>query len=716
MIYYNKEEKIFYLHTEKTSYVIGLRASDNAPIHLYWGKRLNNSVNTELLKRSERIYVYEPPFEYSTYGSPDYRYPSFEPVYASGSTISKPLYNGFEIVQGKPGLQGLPSVYTEEGDKAETLIIKLHDELENTDISLIYTVLEDFDAITRSVLIKNNGDTMRLEKVMSATVDFYACGKKDFVHLDGAWGRERHIVRNRITTGNQNIESRYGASSPLHNPFFAVCDSKADEQNGEVYGFSLVYSGNHTGGVEVNQYNSCRAYIGINPFNFSWVLENGESFQTPEAVLVYSPEGFGGMSRIYHKLYRKRLCRGKFRDTLRYVVVNNWEATYFNFNADKIVSIAEKAAEIGADAMVLDDGWFGKRNDDTSSLGDWYENKEKLPEGLEGLAKRINALGLKFGLWMEPEMVCPVSELYKKHPEWVLQTKGRQSTPKRNQYILDLSREDVCDFIIKTVCGILDRVNVEYFKWDMNRYMSETGSLLLPPEHQGEVMHRYILGLYRVIDTVTSKYPGILFESCAGGGGRFDPGMFYYMPQTWLSDDTDAVERLYIQYGTSYVYPYSVMGAHVSACPNHQVGRTTPFEMRCNVAMPGQYGFELDLNKCSDKELETAREAIKAYKALQPIFHDGDCYRLVSPYENNYSAIEFLATDKNTIILCLDSIKATPDAQNEYIKLQGLDENAQYISEENGELYGGDYLMYCGILYVNSREHNSRRIIFKKVK
>lgn len=715
MIRFDSENNIFYLHSNNTSYIFGVRASDKMLIHLYWGKRLNNDVNLEVLNQNNSVpYYTEPPFEYSTFGSPDMRNPSLEAIYSDGSRITKLCFADYEIIDGKPKLDGLPSTYSEDEDNVQTLTVRMHDELKNIDVYISYTVFEEFDAITRSVKLVNHGEKLQLERILSASVDFFGMEKSDFFHLDGTWARERHITRTPVAKGTQCIESRWGASSPLHNPFFAVCDKNATEKFGNVYGFSLVYSGNHIGGIEVNQFENGRAFIGINPLNFSFVIENGESFQSPEAVLVYSPNGLGGMSRIYHKLYRNRLCRGKFRNSPRYVVANNWEATYFNFNADKIVAIAEKAGEIGVDTMVLDDGWFGERNNDRTSLGDWYENREKLPDGLEGLCKRINDLGLHFGLWMEPEMISPVSELYKKHPEWALQTAGRVSTLKRNQLTLDLSRNDVCEFIIDTVCGILDRVNVEYFKWDMNRYMTEAGSLTLPPERQGEVMHRYILGLYRILDTITSKYPHILFESCAGGGGRFDPGMFYYMPQTWLSDDTDSIERLHIQYGTSMVYPYSTMGAHVSACPNHQVRRTTPFNMRCNVAMPGQYGFELDLTRCTEEELNIAKAAIADHKRLEHIIHDGSCYRLRSPFECNVSAVEFVSCDGDMVVLFIDSVKATPNAPCEHVILDGLDENAKYVLEENGEVYGGDYLMNCGILYINNYEHNSRRLIFKK--
>ena len=723
MIKFDEVKQHFYLHTKNTTYVMGIFRNELL-LHLYWGKRLQNGVYTNYeLEMGYHDWApcdYRPcstdilPLEYSTYGCADLRKPAFSAKYNDGSCLTKLVYKGYEIIDGKPALEGLPAVYCEENDCVQTLVVRLCDEWKDVDVFLSYSVFEDFDAITRSVQIVNHGERMEINTVMSATVDFYGMPQSDFIHLDGAWGRERAITRSQIQCGNQNVESRHGTSSHLHNPFIAICDKDANENHGDIYGFNLVYSGNFSAGIELNPYHCGRAYIGINPFQFNWILENGESFQTPETVMVYSGEGIGGMSRIYHKLYRTRLCRGKYRDTERFVLLNNWEATYFDFNEEKIVQIAKKAAEIGIDTMVLDDGWFGDRNDDTSGLGDWYENTDKLPGGLRGLSEKINALGMKFGLWFEPEMVSPNSNLYKEHPDWILHIKGRNSTLSRSQLTLDLSRKDVCDFIITAVGSILDRANIEYVKWDMNRYMSEAGSALLGLERQCEVMHRYMLGLYYVLETLISRFSNVLFEGCAGGGGRFDPGILHYMPQIWTSDDSDAVERMEIQYGTSLVYPYSTMGAHVSACPNHQVARTVPFEKRCNVAMPGQFGFELDLNKCTEEEIQIARNKILQYRELQEVFHKGDCYRLRSPFENHFAALQFVSEDKQTVILSIESKKATANAWDEYIRLEGLEKTALYM--QNGEVYAGDYLMNKGVHFKNGREHNSCLLVYKRMK
>ena len=724
MIKFDGKTKVFYLETKNTTYAMGIWNNEKL-FHLYWGKKLVNPLGeADLQNYLSRKHVAKDidgeytsdvlPFEYSTYGTADMRLPSAEFTFADGSRISKLTYKDYEIENGKPRLEGLPATYAEDGDSVMTLKITLTDELQNVDVILSYSVFEDLDAITRSVRIINRGDKLLLDSVMSATVDFYGMCDSELLHLDGAWARERHIARQPIMQGNQGVNSRYGCSSAFHNPFIAICEKGAAENHGNVYGFNLVYSGNFTAGAERNPYNGVRAYIGINPTNFQFVLENGESLQSPEAVLVYSANGLGGMSRIYHKLYRTRLCRGKYRDTERFVLINNWEATYFNFDEEKIVAIAKKAHEIGVDTMVLDDGWFSSRIRDNNGLGDWYENRDRLPNGLEGLANRINALGMRFGLWFEPEMVNPGTELYKKHPDWIIHTEGRTPSLYRNQYTLDFSRDEVCDYIIDSLTGILSRANIEYVKWDMNRCMSEPGSAYWKGEHQGEVMHRYMLGLYRVLETITERFPNILFESCSCGGARFDPGMLYYAPQTWTSDDTDAVERLKIQYGTSIVYPFSAMGAHVSAVPNHQVRRITTFDMRCKVAMPGQFGFELDLNKCTENELKTAKKAIEDYCKYGEIFHKGDCYRLKSPFESDLSAIEFISEDKNTVILTVNCSSPTPNAPDEYIRLEGLDETAIYTDTESGKQYGGDLLMNLGLHFVNKYDNQSLLVVFKK--
>ncbi len=714
------DNNVFYLHTEKSTYAMGI-FEEKLLLHLYWGKRMGETLSSDMFFDIGARIQYGVdfgrystcllPLEFSSYGNSDWRVPTFNCKHSDGTIISKFLYKGYFIQKGKPSIKGLPSTYSQDDD-AETLVINLCDELKNIDVFLYYSVFEELNAITRSVKIVNNGEKISINSALSMSVDFIYANNMDILHLDGAWGRERNITRNPITYGNQNIESRCGASSSMHNPFIAFCDRKADEESGNVYGFSLVYSGNYTAGVEMNTYNSARVYMGINPFGFEWILENGESFNTPEAVLVYSGEGFGGMSRIYHKLYRTRLCRGKYRDCERFIVINSWESAGFDVNEKIITDLAENAKGTGIDTVVLDDGWFGKRVDDSAGLGDWVVNKERFPSGLDNLAKKINVMGMHFGLWFEPEMVNPGSELYKIHPEWILHVNGRTPSLSRNQYVLDISRKDVCEYIVESVCKVLESANIEYVKWDFNRYLTEAGSDLLSSEHQCEIMHRYVLGLYWIMERITEKFPNVLFESCASGGGRFDAGMLYYMPQIWTSDNSDAVDRLFIQYGTSIIYPYSSMAAHVSASPNLQIGRTTSIEKRCNVALSGQLGFELDLSRCDKKEIEISKKKITDYKKYGPVFHNGDCYRLASPFENDYSAIEFISEDKKTVILCFDTVKATVNNANIYIKLKNLG-NESYF--DGTKVYSGEYLENIGIRFSNDIEYSSKMIVFEKV-
>ncbi len=722
MITFDEKTKIFYLTTKSSTYAIGI-LDGKLPIHLYWGKRLSNEIPdnwyAEFYYRSHSPLDYGKystnflPLEFSAYGGGDSRTPTFSALYEDdGSRVSKFNYVGYEIIDGKPKLNGLPSTYAEKGDDVKTLIIKLFDEVKKVTVRLCYSVFYDFDAITRNVIIENGGNKLKLHSALSANVDIFGADKSDLIHLDGCWGRERFVNREPIVSGNKFVESRVGASSSYHNPFIAVANSTATENEGDVYGFNFVYSGNFIAGTEINPYGCLRVYMGLNPNEFEWVLENGENFVTPEVILTYSSDGLSGMSRIYHKLIRSRLCRGKYRDTERFALINNWEATYFDFNEDKIVEIAKKASTIGVDTMVLDDGWFGRRKDETQGLGDWVEMPERLPNGLKGLADRINALGMHFGLWFEPEMVNPDSALFENHPDWIQHVKGREPSKIRSQYTLDLSRKDVCDYIVDSVSSILNKANIEYVKWDMNRYMSEVGSALLPAENQGEVMHRYMLGLYDILERITKKFPNVLFEACASGGGRFDGGILHYMPQVWTSDDTDAIERVKIQYGTSFIYPYCSMGAHVSACPNHQVFRTTPFELRCNVAIPGQFGFELDLNKCTEDELKTAKEAVSTYRRLGEVFHKGDIYRLRSPFDSGLSVTQFVSEDKKKSVVCIYAVNITPCANDEYIKLKGLESDALY--ELHGKTYGGDYLMNKGIWISNCHEYSSNMLEINK--
>jgi len=727
-IEFNESKNQFYLHTKNSSYIIEL-LDGRIPLHAYWGKTLKNMPPMGEWKSTQNATMTPMdtgmpwgqfacsgslPLEYPAYGTGDMRETAFLAKYADGSRTTRFEYVSHKIMRGKPALNGLPATYGNETE-VETLIITLCDAHTKLVTELYYSVFEKYDAIARSVRLINNGKSnVLINKAASVSVDIHGADGMEFMHLYGWWARERHIERAPLIEGIQKIDSKRGASGHQHNPFIALLQKNANETYGEVYGFSLVYSGSFEAGAELDIYRNARVTAGINSFDFGWNLESGSTFQTPEAIMVYSAEGLGKMSRCFHSLYRNNLCRGKYQYAERPVLVNNWEATYFDFNEEKLLAIAEKAKQLDIDMLVLDDGWFGKRNCDNSSLGDWFCNTEKLAGGLKGLGEKLNAMGMKFGLWFEPEMVSPDSELYRAHPDWCIHAEGRPRSQTRNQLVLDLSRSDVCDYIIKSISDVLNSAPISYVKWDYNRNFSEMGSAALTPECQQEQAHRYILGLYNILEELNKRFPDVLFEGCSGGGGRFDPGMLYYMPQIWCSDDTDAVERIFIQYGTSIVYPVVTISAHVSACPNHQVGRTTPFKMRGDVAMSGQFGYEMDLSALSDEDLASAKEQVAFYKKYRNVVQYGDMYRLVSPYENDgeFAAWQFIK-DK-TAILYTFNIKGIPSAALRRVKMQGLLPDAVYREEGTGREYNGEFLMNVGVVCECNQDYISTVSVFTK--
>ncbi|MCR2806300.1 alpha-galactosidase [Paenibacillus soyae] len=698
-IYVNKEQQMFHMQAGDTSYVIQI--IDGYPVHAYWGRRLRADGNLEgLAPFTDKAFLDTTPQEFPQYGSGDFRSPAYQVQLEDGSRITELRYKGYEIMAGKPALEGLPSVYTESDDEADTLELELEDSYTGLSVRLRYTIFAG-GAITRSARFANNGSgSLKLLRALSASVDLFGKSDYELLYLAGHWTREAHIQRRPLGPGGTSLGSRRGMSSHQHNPFAAVISPGTDEEHGEVYAMNLVYSGNFHAEAEVDAFGIVRLAVGVNPFDFAWMLEPGESFQTPEAVLVYSAEGLGGMSRAYHRLYRERLCRGAHRDRERPILVNNWEATYFSFTAEKIEKIAEAGAELGIELFVLDDGWFGKRDSDNSSLGDWFEDRRKLPDGLRDLAERINRRGLKFGLWFEPEMISPDSELYRAHPDWCLHVAGRRRTEARWQLVLDLSRQEVRDYLYESLARIFADVPIAYVKWDMNRGLTEIGSAAAPAERQQEIAHRYVLGLYELLERLTSAFPEILFESCASGGGRFDPGMLYYMPQTWTSDNTDAVERLKIQYGTSLIYPVSTIGAHVSAVPNHQVGRETPLKMRGEVAMSGNFGYELDLTKFSDEEKAEVKKQVEMYKEIRSLVQKGDLYRLRSPFAGNETAWMFVTEDRSEALVFFFRVLAKPNPAPEILRLQGIDKSFVYrIDGPDGMIgtFGGDRLLHAGL-------------------
>ncbi len=730
-ITYHEKEQLFHLQTKNTSYIFGL-FNNRHPVHYYYGKRMENITNVGFFLSQENsrcgVYGIHPtefennllmsgdliPAEYPFYGNPDLKSTAFSAEYKDGSRITEAVYKSHIIYDGKPKLSGLPATYVEDDSEAQTLELTLHDDVTGLDIILCYTAYAEIDAICRSVRVENNGaDKVKLTSVLSASVDFLD-KDFDFISLGGTWARENQISRQPLFFGTQSTESRRGSSGHIHSPFFALARPDATERHGEVYGFSLVYSGNFICGTEVTEFDHSRAYIGINPFDFAWQLQPGETFTAPEAVLVYSDTGIGGMSRTYHKLYRTRLARGNFRDKNRPPLANNWEGTTFHFDEEKILAIAKKAKEAHAELMVLDDGWFGERNSDTTSLGDWYPNLKKLPNGIGGLAKKINDMGLLFGLWFEPEMISPVSELYKKHPDWCIHVPSRPKSLGRNQLILDLSRDEICEFVIDFLSDFLENNPISYIKWDYNRYFSEIGSVALPAEQQSEVAHRYILGLYRILETIKTRFPHVLLEGCASGGGRFDPGQMHYFDQYWNSDNSDAIDRLKIQYGTSLVMPPIMQGAHVSEAPQYPILRHTPHMTRGHVAMTGQFGFEADLSAVSDETMQEMREQVALRKKIEDVVNFGDMYRLDSPFEKDYSSIEFLSEDKSRVVLFHCCVLGHRNGPHYFVKLQDLEPDATYVCEETGVEYSGSVLCNHGVMFMHRQDFESHLYNFRK--
>lgn len=712
LVHYNENTKEFHIQGKDFSYIFTV-LKNNQLGHIYYGKRIHQNDSFSHLfaiePKATVSCVYEGDLafsldtikqEYPAYGTTDYREPAYQIHQENGSRITNFEYKNHQIYEGKPKLDGLPATYTENDEEAITLEITLYDKLIDAEIVLFYTVYQELNVLTRSTKVINHGQqTLNLSRVMSASVDFFD-SDFDMVQLSGSWARERHMVTRPLQAGIQSISSTRGTSSSQQNPFIALKRKETTEHVGDVFGFSFVYSGNFLAQIEVDQYDVARVMMGIHPFDFNWKLECGESFQTPEVVMVYSDQGLNGMSQTYHTLYRTRLAKGEWRDKSRPILINNWEATYFQFDEEKILTIAKTAKELGIELFVLDDGWFGKRDSDKTSLGDWYPNSRKLPNGIVGLAEKITELGLKFGLWFEPEMVSKVSDLFTQHPDWIIHVPNRHSSHGRNQFVLDFSRKEVVDHIYERMSAILREARVSYVKWDMNRNMTEIGSAAWPEDRQQEIPHRYILGVYDLYERLTSEYPHVLFESCASGGARFDPGMLYYAPQVWTSDDTDAVERLKIQYGTSLVYPISSMGAHVSAVPNHQVKRCTSLETRANVAYFGMFGYELDVTTMTEEEKQELQEQIIFYKKNRELIQDGTFYRLKSPFEadGNITAWMVVSQDQKQAIAGYYKVLAKPNPGFTRLLLKGLNPDYHYKIEGYDRRCYGNELMNAGII------------------
>ncbi len=706
------DQKTIYLSGGNTSYVLHID-DDRRLVNLHWGARIEDGS----LSYSPSDYyggasfdtgLSRIPLDIPCCGNGWYGTPAVGVRNPHGDDVTDLRVVSFRLESGKPPLPGLPASYVESPSEADTLIVKLSDDWTGLQVDALYSVYNRSGIIARSLNIRNTGACpLTLTSVLSASVLIWE-SSPDLIHLKGSWARERAVVRTSAGEAEYRISSARGASGHEENPFIAICRKNTDEFSGCVWAMNLVYSGSFQALCKTDNGDRPRLSIGLNPEVFSWKLEPGESFQSPEAILVFSDRGLNGMSQAFHSLYRTRLVRGAWRDRSRPVLINNWEGTYFNFTEKRLLAIAEKAKEIGIELFVLDDGWFGRRNSDNCSLGDWTVNRRKLPSGLSGLSDRIHAMGLQFGLWFEPEMVSPDSRLYRSHPDWCLHVPGRQRTEARNQLILDLSRTEVQDYIISSVSSVLSSARIDYVKWDMNRNMTEAFSEALPADRRPETQHRYMLGLYRVLEIITSAFPDILFESCSGGGGRFDAGMLFYMPQTWTSDDTDAVERLKIQYGTSFVYPASSMGAHVSAVPNHQTGRITPMRTRGEVAMGGNFGFELDLAKLSPQDLVEAADLVRRVKEIRDLTRTGTFWRLLSPFDGMYTAWSFVSEDQRNVLLCTYRSLSSPNSSPLRLRLSGLNPSLCYKNEEDGTIYHGSALMNAGLTVCLDGDFSSR--------
>lgn len=708
-IIFHENAKQFHLFNSKISYIFGVLGNGNLG-HIYYGKKVHDadyypipgSIGTKPMMCSpaddENFTIELCKYEYPDFGTGDFRTPAYEIKQENGSRVTKFDYDSYKIVDGKPGIEGLPATYANTDDEAKTLIVTLKDAVTGVVMNLYYTIFRDYPVITRHTQFINEGsETVDITKAMSTCLDLLD-QDYEWMHFQGAWGRERFPVTRPITGGRVSVESMRGVSSSNFNPFVILKRPNTDENQGEAIGVHLVYSGNFVAFAEGDSFEKTRFAIGINDRWFDWPLAPGEAFDTPEAVMTFTESGLNDLSINIHNLFNNNLVRGKYKNTPRPILLNNWEATNMDFDEEAILKIASKGKEAGVELFVLDDGWFGARDDDYAGLGDWYSN-DKLPEGVKGIVKKVNAMGLDMGIWIEPEMVNEDSDLYRAHPDWVLSAPGRDRTLGRHQMVLDFSRVEVVDAIYDMLYKEFKDSGLKYIKWDMNRSLTEVFSLAEKPEKQGTIYHRYVLGVYRLYEKLTTEFPEILFESCSSGGSRFDAGLLYYAPQAWCSDDTDGHERIKIQYGTSYGYPIVSIGAHVSAVPNQQTGRNVSIDTRASVAYFGTFGYELDLNELPEEEFEIVKKQIEFMKKYRATIQFGDFYRLYSPFETdsfNTAAWMSVSKDKKQAVVAIYKIYTAVNGGYTKVKLSGLDPDALYKDAEGNEYYG-DYLMNVGI-------------------
>ena len=700
-ITFNETTRIFTLTTAHTTYQMQADAQGYL-LHLYYGARTAGEMDY-LLNYGDRGFSGNPnsagndrtysldalPQEYPSLGTGDFRNYALNIENADGSQCCNPVYITHEIEAGKYTLKGLPFVRAEENE-AETLKIILEDPVTKVELHLLYGVLEKEDIITRSVIIKNAGKApVTVKKAQSACLDFLH-GDYDLIKFYGRHAMERNMERMPVSHESVRIGSRRGTSSHQYNPGVILAGKNTNEDSGSCYGMLFVYSGNFLVEAEKDQYDQTRIQMGLTDELFAYPLEAGAEFTAPEVILSYTNKGLSRLSQQYHHCIMNHICQGKYVHANRPVLINSWEAAYFDFTGDTIVELAKEAKALGIDMVVMDDGWFGKRNDDNSSLGDWYVNEEKLGGTLTKLIERVNAEGVKFGIWIEPEMVSEDSDLYREHPDWAITIPGRKPVRSRNQLVLDFSRKEVRDEIFKRICAVLDQGNVEYIKWDMNRSLADI--------YAPNVTYDYVLGVYDFLEKLTNRYPDILIEGCSGGGGRFDAGMLYYTPQIWCSDNTDAINRTRIQYGTSFFYPVAAMGSHVSAVPNHQTGRVTSMHTRGVAAMSGTFGYELNPALLNAKEKAEIRAQLAQYREYQELIREGDYYRLSNPFQDNFAAWMVVSDDRSKALVSVIRLTAEANLPAAYVTLKGMEEDAFYREKTTGKVYPGAALMEAGIL------------------
>lgn len=724
-IQYFEKNRIFKIDTMNCSYVIGLADKEGFLGHIYYGTKIHDDNITHLMRIDEYPFTPETfarercafmdTFLHECPGNlnGDFRESGIAVTDAENHRVVSLVYCSHRIYEGKPRPQGLPSTFANENAGALTLEIVMQDEVLGLEAVLNYSIFEDSDAIIRSVRVRNFSErSISLDKIMSVSFDMPDCDYQ-MLSLHGSWARERQIEYRTIGHGKQSVGSICGKSSAAEQPFIALVSKNITQNSGKAYGFHFVYSGNFLAQIEKNQQDNLRIVMGIHPENFSFRLNTGDVFEAPEVVMIYSSSGLGTMTHSLHDLYRNHLIRSPYLHCKRPILINNWEATYFDFDTEKLLEIATEAQKAGIEMLVMDDGWFGKRNDDNTSLGDWFVNEEKLRGGLSYLTEKLDDMGMKFGIWFEPEMVCMESELYAKHPDWMIHIPGRTPSPSRNQYVLDLSNPEVVDYVYEMIANVLRSAHISYVKWDMNRSLTDLGSTFLSADSQSELSHRYMLGVYELQERLITEFPELLLENCSSGGARFDPGMLYYSPQIWCSDDTDAIERLTIQEGTALVFPLSTMGAHVSDCPNHVLGRNVPFKTRGHIALAGTFGYELDVTKIAKEEYECISEQVKQYHKYNALIAGGDYYRIASYRENHlYDFYGVVSKDKTKALFTYVQVLNRPNYKSRILQIPGLNDDLCYKvsvidliceNEQPDRVLYGDTLSNAGIIIGNPK-------------